>query len=241
MTLSVDGLLQGISKLPRDWHGAGSVSVKALRRIAEYSETLKPLRYSVETGSGKTTILLSHLSSQHLVFAMDGGHSISQVKKSELFNPQSTVFVEGPTQKTLPTYRFEHPIQVALIDGPHGYPFPDIEYFYFYPRIQRGGLLIIDDIQIPSIRRMFDIIKEDQMFDLKEVVDKNMAFFVRTDAPLIPPDADNWWLQGYNRHYYNGTRALSGRGIVGRLQRLTPEFVRPVVPGFLKRLLRRMD
>ena len=35
----------------------------------------------------------------------------------------------------------------VLIDGPHGYPFPEIEYFYFYPRLKPGALLVVDDIR----------------------------------------------------------------------------------------------
>jgi hypothetical protein len=90
----------------------------------------------------------------------------------------------------------------VLIDGPHGYPFPDLEYYYLYPTIADAGLLVIDDIQIPSIGRMFDIIRAGEMFELLEIVDGNTAFLKRTGAPLIDPDSDSWWLQGYNRSYY---------------------------------------
>jgi hypothetical protein len=102
----------------------------------------------------------------------------------------------------LPTYHFEHRLQIALLDGPHGYPFPDLEYFYLYPQMDCGGLLLVDDIKIPSIRRMFDILKEEPMFRLLEVADHNLAVFQRTEAPLLDPTADYWWLQGYNAPYY---------------------------------------
>jgi hypothetical protein len=47
----------------------------------------------------------------------------------------------------------------VLLDGPHGYPFPDMEYYFFYPHIKPRGHLVIDDIQIPSIGRMTDILQ----------------------------------------------------------------------------------
>ena len=99
---------------------------------------------------------------------------------------------------------------MVLLDGPHGYPFPDLEYYYFYPVIRSGGLLVVDDIQIPSIGRMFDIIKAGDMFRLLEVIE-NTAFLQRTDAPLISPTSDSWWLQGYNRAYHEGLVAPSER------------------------------
>ncbi len=55
-------------------------------------------------------------------------------------------------------YTHGDPYDCVLIDGPHGYPFPDMEYYYFYPLIKPGGILIIDDIHIPSNGRMADII-----------------------------------------------------------------------------------
>ena len=195
-------LVEEIAQLPSDWHGAGTVSRNVLKAIAVHAERMGTFHHSVETGSGKTTLLLSHLSANHVVFAVDAGQSISQVRKSPLFNPQSTIFVDGPTQRTLPRQTFAHSHQLVLIDGPHGYPFPDLEYYYLYPTIEAGGLLLLDDIQIPSIARMFEVIRADGMFELLEIVDSNTAFLRRTDAPLIDPESDSWWLQGYNRSYY---------------------------------------
>ena len=195
-------LVEDIAQLPSDWHGAGSVSKNVLRAIAGHAERMGTCDHSVETGSGKTTLLFSHVSAHHVVFAVDAGQSISQVRSSHFFNAKSTTFVEGPTQRTLPRHTFSHGHQMVLIDGPHGYPFPDLEYYYLYPTIEAGGLLMLDDIQIPSIARMFELIRADDMFELLEIVDDNTAFLRRTGAPLIDPESDSWWLQGYNKAYY---------------------------------------
>ena len=195
-------LIEDISKLPPDWHRAGSLSPAVLRGMVRHAEPIGTIQDSAETGSGKSTLLFSHLSRSHFVFAVDAGNgSVTQVKASPLFNSSVVTFVEGPTQTTLPRQIFAKPLQMVLLDGPHGYPFPDLEYYYFYPVIQPGGLLLLDDIQIPSIGRMFDIIRVDGMFRLLEVIE-NTAFLQRTDAPLISPTSDSWWLQGYNRAYY---------------------------------------
>ena len=202
MERNITELIQQISELPPKWHGAGSVDVDELLAIARYAEAIGPIRHSVETGSGKSTLLFSHLSANHRAFAVDAGDSISQVRRSPLFRSETVTYVEGPTQVTLPSYVFSDTVQIALIDGPHGYPFPDLEYYYFYPIIDPGGLLLVDDILIPSIRRMFEIIRADEMFELLEVVSSNMAIFRRTSAPRIDPQGDGWWLQGYNRPYF---------------------------------------
>lgn len=239
-------VIDEITELPHDWHGAGSVSTNVLRAIASHAHDAGAISHSVETGSGKTTLLFSHLSNDHLVFAMDAGNnSMSQVKKSPLFNSRNVTFVDGPSQVTLPRHTFLNKVQIALIDGPHGYPFPDLEYYYLYPIIKTGGLLIVDDIQIPSIGRMYEIIKADAMFDLLEVVGYT-AFFKRTAEPLIDPQSDSWWLQGYNRPYYE--QITSPRQGVNTLQKAlhylagqTPKSVKRLIPSRIRLgLLKRM-
>src|SRR5262249_59629801 len=91
-------------------------------------------------------------------------------------------------------------LDAVLLDGPHGWPFPDLEYYYLYRYIVPGGLLGVDNLEIPTIRRMFDILRADQMWCLDEVA-SNTAFFTRTDAPMFHPHLDGWWEQGYNRVY----------------------------------------
>ncbi len=243
----LNSVIEEISLLPQDWHGAGSVSRLVLEAIARYVSGMGEIPRSAETGSGKTTLLLSHLSRHHTVFARDSGQSISQVKQSPIFERDYVVFIEGPTQLTLPAYRFEEPLHLVLLDGPHGYPFPDLEYYYFYPHIREGGLLLVDDIQIPTIRRMFDIIEADDMFDLLEVVD-NMAFFRRTAAAAFNPLGDGWWLQGYNKSMYEKMMAaepetgtqdieIQSHRLMYFLARSTPAFAKAVIPRKLKRRL----
>ena len=158
---------------------------------------MKPVDYSVETGTGKTTLLFSHLSKRHTVFTLDFGESLSKVRSCPIFNADTVEFVEGPSQLTLPRHTFGAKAQVVLIDGPHGYPFPDLEYYYLYPIIEEGGLLLVDDVQIPSINNMFKVLKAGDMFSLLEIIGET-AFFRRTSAPLIDPLGDDWWLQKYN-------------------------------------------
>lgn len=179
-------------------HVAGALSPRVLRAIARHLADIE-VQHSVETGSGASTLLFSRLSRDHTVFAVDGGSgSVIKVKSSALLDPATTRFVEGPTQITLPAYRFSHTLQAALLDGPHAFPFPVLEYYYVYPHLDAGALLILDDIHIRSVHDFFRFLKADTMFRLIDVVERT-AFFQRTSAPLFDPFGDGWSLQGYNR------------------------------------------
>lgn len=198
-------ILDALAALPKDFHDAGVMPPNVLEAIERHSRDID-IKNSVETGSGLSTILFSHLSKNHLVFAKERfgdrqGNSISSVKSSGLFRSESVEYVIGPTQRTLPNYEFTEKLQLVLIDGPHGFPYPNLEYYYLYQHLDEGALLIIDDIHIPTIRQLAEVLCEDEMFEKLEVVE-SCLFLKRTHAAMFNPEGDDWWLQAYNSSRY---------------------------------------
>jgi predicted O-methyltransferase YrrM len=195
--LSFDEILRRIAEISPGLHSAGTFSARTFEAIAQAARR-RQIRNSAETGSGASTLLFSHLSQHHTVFAADNGSgSIANVRRSPLLRPNVVAFVEGPTQATLPRYRFTEKLQLVLIDGPHGYPFPDLEYYFLYPHLDSGALLILDDIHIPTVHNLFQFLRQDAMFELDGTVETT-AFFTRTSAPTFDPLGDGWWQQNYN-------------------------------------------
>ncbi len=195
--VTLNEICRRIAEVAPGLHSAGTFSPRTLEAIAR-SAGKRQIRHSAETGSGASTLLFSHLSQRHTVFALDGGSgSIAGVRRSPLLHPNVVTFVEGPTQATLPHYRFTDKLQLVLIDGPHGYPFPDLKYYFLYPHLETGALLVLDDIHIRSVHNLFQFLRRDAMFELNEVV-QTTAFFTRTDAPAFNPFGDGWWQQNYN-------------------------------------------
>lgn len=187
--------LQKIVSLPSDWHALGGFDQKTAAAIVDLCEGRR-IQNSAETGAGKSTLLFSHLSQRHIVFAIDEGESLSQAMASPLLRRNVIELIDGPTQHTLPTYIFPR-LQLVLIDGPHAYPYPDLEYYYLYPHLDEHALLIVDDIDIPTINNLYRFLLADQMFRALSVVGKT-AFFERTAAPLFDPLTGWWAKQGYN-------------------------------------------
>jgi len=182
-------------------HAAGGLHYDVLAAIETHIP--ESPQYTAETGCGRSTIFFSNLAKSHTYFCLDdrpsgAGSSIKYYEDSNLFLRENTTWVIGPTQETLPAHEHVGQYDCVLIDGPHGYPFPDLEYFHFYPHIKEGGLLVIDDVQIASIGRMADILQEDAMWHLEEVV-KTTAIFRRTAAETFWNRGDGWWQQGYNQ------------------------------------------
>ena len=224
----VESILNRIFYLPDNFHGCGSVSENVLKGIYKWCHGMD-IKYSIETGSGKTTLLFSHLSKNHLVFSLDQGNSVSSVIKSDLLNNSVVKFVDGPTQITLSKHEFNNKIQLAYLDGPHAYPYPDLEYYYVYRLLEENALLIIDDIQIPSIFNLYSFIKDDDMFELLEVIDTT-AFFRRTNSQLFSPLGDGWEYQKYNKKRY--PIALNIKLLILKIM---PESIKQIVKIFINK------
>ena len=221
-------LLHEVTRVAQGLHTAGTFSAAVLQAIVRHTEA--PVAHSAETGSGASTLLFSHMSADHTVFALDAGtNSVRGVQSSPLLRRDTVTFVEGPTQVTLPQHAFRELLSLALIDGPHGYPFPDLEYYYLYPHLAPHALLIVDDIHIPTITNLFEFLVADEMFELREVVETT-AFFRRTTAPTFPPTGDGWWEQRYNKRAFEslaaepvvGTHAEAGQSTHWYLDQLGP-------------------
>jgi predicted O-methyltransferase YrrM len=207
-----------IKSLGKSWHRAGTVHDSALDEMERLS--VKGQR-SIESGTGRSTLLLSQYG-RHTVFTIDDageGSSLSAVKASPLLAPD-TDFVLGPTQKTFPRYDFE-PLDFALLDGPHAYPFPEIEYYFVYPHLKPGAVLVIDDIHLPTVRRLWTFLVKDDMFE-KISVKRTTGFLRRTSAPTFDPTGDGWEHQRFNRthprhkfNYANNMARWAVRTLIG--------------------------
>lgn len=174
----------------RPWDAMAPAALAAILRRG-------PFRYTAETGCGGSTIVLSHASERHVAFAIEGGdRTITGLREFAGLRGERVTFVEGETKITLPRHEFDAPLDLALLDGPHAYPLPQIEFAYLFPRVRVGGWLVLDDIQIPSVHELFRFLKEESSVVLEEVAVRT-AFFRRVAAVDAGPDG--WTAQGINR------------------------------------------
>ena len=216
-------IIDEVKRLPLDWHTVGSLPNPVLDAMVRHLSN-RQVDHSLETGSGKSTLILSHISRDHSCFSIDLGRSLSVVRESPLLNRETVTFIEGPSQKTLPAHQFTTKLQFALLDGPHAFPFPHLEYYFVYPHLEENALLVVDDIKVPTTYDLFEFLRADQMFELVEVMHNNTAFFRRTDAPTFDPVGEGWWLQRYNEPDGERSRAVAA------LLEPEPEVPTPVQP-----------
>ncbi len=184
-------------------HRAGTLSALPLNRLEWYLQTHfqgQEVR-SVETGCGASTIVFAQQSAYHTVYCYDDrsetGSSVSYAQNFPGFRHDRVNWVYGPTQRTIFKEPLTQLVDLVLIDGPHGYPFPELEYFAFYTWLKPGGILIVDDIHIPTINNLYRFLLQDDSFRSHGVA-RTTAYFERAHSPAFNMEGDDWWLQRYN-------------------------------------------
>lgn len=245
--MSITGQFAQLSARDAD-HAADAFPTSVLEAIE--SAVPSSMAATAETGCGKSTILFSNISASHVVFAYDDRHlgegsSVLFYETCPLTQLDRVEAVFGPTQKTLPAYDNFRTYDCVLIDGPHGYPFPELEYYYLYPHIREGGILIIDDVHIPTVGRLADVVQEDDMFEPYRLIGTT-ALFKRTSAPAFDPFGDGWWTQKFNQrrtppnHEMFRRDGRAQRSHASRIQAYDPFSMLPSVLTFkIRRRLRR--
>jgi hypothetical protein len=155
-----------------------------------------PFQFSAETGGGGSTIVLSQISGHHTAFALEGpDQTISELRAHVDLRSDHVVFVEGETRCTLPLHEFADRLDLVLLDGPHAYPLPQLEFVYLFPQMRVGGWIVLDDIQIPSVHELFRFLKLESSVVLEEVIVRT-AFFRKLQECEAGPD--DWQWQGLN-------------------------------------------
>jgi hypothetical protein len=66
---------------------------------------------------------------------------------------------------------------------------------------------VVDDIHIPTVRQLYDVLRDDKMWTHVEDV-LTTAFFERTDAPVFDPFGDGWERQQFNQRHFAYPEAM---------------------------------
>jgi FkbM family methyltransferase len=200
------GIIEYKSSLSEN-HFASDLSTDAFERIGWYLTNYfagKTIR-SIETGCGSTTILFSNFSTKHTVYAADETPESPSLKdviaSCPLCKPETIEWVFGPTEKTLLDLDTLEDVDVILLNGRHGFPIPDFEYLNLIRSLKVGGMLILNGIDIPTVKDLYDFILQERGIRAHGL-SRTTAFFQRFDTHYAEPKKYEWWMQAYNAQNY---------------------------------------
>jgi hypothetical protein len=78
---------------------------------------------------------------------------------------------------------------VALLDGGHGWPTVFVDFCYANMILKKGGLLLIDDIQLYSVKELVRLLHEQPEYECVSKIQKIWIWKKTVDAEFLPNEA----------------------------------------------------
>jgi len=181
-------------------------------------EAVGPGSQTLETGAGISTLVFAMRGAKHVAITPNANEheAIAAYARSKNIGMDGVTFVAQESEAYLPAATPDA-LDLVLIDGKHAFPWPVLDWFYTADRLKKGGLMIIDDVQVYSVRMLRDFMIEDPRWDLRRAFSYRTCAFEKVGEPVHDVA---WHMQPYIWKR-SGTR--------GRVRRLRA-FVRGLLP-----------
>jgi len=152
---------------------------------------------SLETGCGYSSVVFAAVGWNHTVVtpAQDETERVAAYCKERGINLSRTDFAIGKSEDVLPRLVDRGPLDLVYIDGAHRFPYPCIDWVYTERRLKVGGLLLVDDVQIPTCRMLHDFLVREDNWALQSFLDDTSVFRKTAEADY----QTDWNTQAYNK------------------------------------------
>ena len=175
---------------------------------------------TLETGCGHTTIVFSMVDTKHTCITPDPEEA-GRIKRycAQLGLAENVTFVVESSDVALPrNERMPAELDCVFIDGAHRFPFPILDWHYTADRLKVGGIVGVDDFNMPSVQILYNFLCVEEEWELIKTL-HNTAFFRK----LRDPDtADDWQRQRINATYRDGAKYPKRKPIFRKLSAQRP-------------------
>lgn len=118
------------------------------------AERCPPGTRTLETGSGLSTVLLAALGADHIccTAGREEADRVLEHCRTRGIDASGLRFEVGSSHHTLPPLEAAGtPRDIVLVDGSHAFPLPVIDWFYAAALLGSGGILVVDDLNLPAV------------------------------------------------------------------------------------------
>ena len=173
---------------PPGLHGAGDEYWGlAWAALAWLEENVSAGMATLETGSGSSTLVFAAAGAAHEAVTPDAAEEERIRRECERrgIDSSSVRFRIGLSHEVLPTLA-PRPLDLVLLDGAHGFPYPVLDWWYVAPHVRVGGLVLLDDAYMPPVRVLVDALRKQPGWEVAAAVGPRTVA-VRKVAEGLPP------------------------------------------------------
>jgi hypothetical protein len=180
----VSSLIREFRADPPLLHGGGQCWGLAWDALEWLERHLRAEMSTLETGCGLSTIVFAAAGTDHEVITVDEAE-IERVRsecRAREIDDSRVRFRVAPSHEALPSSS-PRPLDLALIDGAHGFPYPILDWWHLAPRVKVGGLLLVDDAFLPPVAVLVDHLKSSSAWERVDVFgDRTVVLRKRSDG-----------------------------------------------------------
>lgn len=194
--------------------GVWSTDEAAYRFLAE---RCPPGTRTIETGSGLSTVLFAALRTDHICCTpgLEEKDRILDYCKAHDLPVDGLRFELGSSHESLPRLQAAGTqVDVALVDGCHGFPLPIVDWFYVGAMLRDEGVMVIDDVELPAVRTLLAFVGRDPRWRRIAGSSKWVAFERTGSGPMV----EDWTGQPFYVVRPPGLRAFAQR-VRGKVRR----------------------
>ena len=179
---------------------------------------------TLETGAGCSTLIFALCGCRHIAITPSESEIrlVSEYAAEREISLSNVQFVQEPSERYLPRCG-ANGFDLILLDGKHAFPWPILDWFFTADRLQRGGLMIVDDVHLRSVAVLCDFMRIDSRWKLiRDFSHKTLAFKKIRDG--IHDVA--WHMQEFTvaNCEREALRASFFRRVVRRIKRIRPKW-----------------
>lgn len=173
---------------------------------------------TLETGCGATTIVFAAAGSHHDAVFLDGfeGDGVQAWCAEHGVSTELVTFHAGSSSETLPRLDIGQ-LDLVMVDGCHGFPFPQLDWYYSASHLVDGGILVVDDTHLPAPYELRRYLESDPRWERIRVGSQWVAFRREGSGSLD----EEWMNQQFHQPLALRVQGLrrQARGTLGRLRR----------------------
>jgi hypothetical protein len=180
-------LTDRLRALPPGIHGEGDEFRGLAWPALEWLEReIRPGMATLETGAGSSTLAFAQGGADHVAVTPSAGEEERiRAQADRMGIDHSRVRFEiGPSHEVLP--RLEpRPLDLVLVDGAHGFPYPVLDWWFTAAQLKVGGRMLLDDAYMPPVAMLVDALRKQPGWEFEGNAGYRTAI-VRKTAEAIP-------------------------------------------------------
>ncbi len=173
---------------PPGIHGAGNEYWGLAWPALEWLEAeLREGMATLETGSGASTIVFAAAGTDHVAVTPDPeeeGRVRAACRELDV-SSERVSFEVGYSHDVLPRLS-DRALDLALLDGAHGFPYPILDWWHLAPTLKVGGRMLLDDAYMPPVAVVLDHARSSKAWEVEHAISYRTVV-LRKRADELPP------------------------------------------------------